>query len=182
MPSVTVPGVRTGCRTRARRHPPPSWTSRLDQRGAQPRRAQRVGDRDPEPLRVARTGGHRHPGDTVVEPRLDDPRAEQDRLPAAGPRGRMYYVLRSGQLREQVMAGHDLPQAGWSQDSLTSPPSRTHASQALMAVAYSGRPGLPVARSDSRRASEGAVTPSAVVCQSSSRSASGAQGGSGISR
>jgi hypothetical protein len=71
------------------------------------RTAQHVGDVDPEQLRIALRALYRHKRRVLFQARLGDPRAEQERLPAARRRRYLGDARRSVEPREQGTTGDD---------------------------------------------------------------------------
>jgi len=80
---------------------------RPHQRGCGRGRPQRVGHRDPEPLRITLLALHRHPGGAPGQDSLADPRPQQERLPAPGRRRHLSDARCSAEPSEQRVAGHD---------------------------------------------------------------------------
>ena len=63
--------------------------------------AQRVQYREPEPLHIALLGRHRDPGGAIDQPRLANPRTQQERLPAPSRRRHLHHPTRSLEPLEQ---------------------------------------------------------------------------------
>ena len=79
---------------------------RPHQRGSGRGRPQRVGHRDPEPLRITLLALHRHPGGAPGQDSLADPRPQQERLPAPGRRRHLSDARCSAEPSEQRVAGY----------------------------------------------------------------------------